>query len=329
MNKRAAPWDVISNPNADFNVRRVPGTEGVPLYWAKNAMGQCLLIVELEGDHSADFMRDSTSLHGIKVDLRNGETVQQQRLVLTLARHIDCDLFLGLCDTLIASLASVTDSSVALAVALAHLKRWKAFLAGRKARMLSEEEVRGLFSELFVLRILYQRTLSQDAAVDAWCGADNSHQDFIFGNTAVEVKSLSGRERNTVRISSEDQLEGLSENLFLMIVRLSDMPDTEQARSLNDMVTLIEQELTVAKALERFSSKTASYGYAPLADYNTPRFLVSGTQGYRVTEAFPRLIRSQIPQGLARVSYNIRLEAITSFACKDDELFGRPDWNWK
>ena len=109
-----------------------------------------------------------------------------------------------------------------------------------------------------------------------------------------------------------------------MIVRLSDMPDTEQARSLNDMVTLIEQELTVAKALERFSSKTASYGYAPLADYNTPRFLVSGTQGYRVTEAFPRLIRSQIPQGLASVSYNIRLEAITSFACKDDELFGTP-----
>lgn len=321
---RAVPWDEIANPHADYNVRRVAGTAGVPLYWGKDAASQCLLIVELKGDHSVQYQRDTTTLYGIGVDLRNGENAQQQRLVLTLARHVDRDLFLGLCETLIASLAPVTDSQVALAVALAHLKRWKAFLAGRKARMLSDEEVRGLFAELYVLRALYQRTLPQRAAVDAWCGADAAHQDFIFGNTAVEVKSLSGRERSTVRISSEDQLEGLTDNLFLMTVRLSDLPDAEQARSLNDLVALIEQELTVAEALEQFSDKIAGCGYAPLADYDAPRFLVSSTQAYRVTEEFPRLIRSQLPQGLARVSYDIQLEAIAPFACEDGEIFGRP-----
>ena len=322
MMSRTVPWDAIANPNADFNVRRVAVTDGVPLYWGKDAAGQCLLIVELEGDHNAEFRRNSTNLHGIGVDLRNGEQAEQQRLVLTLTRHIDRDLFLGLCNTLINSLASVSDSPVALAVALAHLKRWKAFLAGKKARMLSNEEVRGLFAELHVLRILYQRMLSQEAAVDAWCGADDSHQDFIFGNRAIEVKSLSGRERSTVRISSEDQLEGLAEKLFLLTVRLSDMPDAEEARSLNDMVKLIEEDLTVAEALEQFSGKTAGCGYAPLADYDTPRFLVTSAQGFRVTERFPRLIRSQLPQGLARVSYDIRLETISPFICADDEIFG-------
>ena len=319
---RSIPWDEIATPHADYTVRRVAGTAGVPLYWGKDAVGQCLLIVELKGDHSVEYRRDTTTLYGIGVDLRNGENSQQQRLVLTLARQVDGDLFLGLCETLIASLASVTDSHVALAVTLTHLKRWKTFLAGRKARMLSDEEVRGLFAELHVLRILYQRTLSQEAAVDAWCGADAAHQDFIFGNTAVEVKSLSGRERSSVRISSEDQLEGLTDDLFLMTVRLSDVPDAEQARSLNELVALIEQDLTVAEALEQFSNRIGGCGYAPLADYDTPRFVVSSTQAYRVNEKFPRLIRSQLPQGLARVSYEIKLEAIAPFACEDGEIFG-------
>ncbi|WP_254229107.1 PD-(D/E)XK motif protein [Agrobacterium salinitolerans] len=43
----------------------------------------------------------------------------------------------------------------------------------------------------------------------------------MHGNTAVEIKSLSGTERSTVRISSEDQLESLNDNLFLRIYRLT------------------------------------------------------------------------------------------------------------
>ena len=317
---RNSPWDEIAAPITDYNVRRVAGVRGVPVYWGKDATGQCLLIVELQGDHSIQYRSDAISLYGIGVDLRNGENTQ--RLVLTLARHVDRDLFLGLGDTLIASLANVADSQVALAVSLAHLKRWKAFLAGRKARVLSDEEVRGLFAELYVLRLLHQRTLPHGTAVGAWCGVNDAHQDFIFGNTAIEVKSLSGRERNSVRISSEDQLEGLTDNLFLMTVRLSDMPSAEKALSLNGLVALIEQELTTSEALEQFSGKIAGIGYAPLADYDAPRFLVSATNSYRVTGEFPRLIRSQLPQGVVHVSYDVQLEAIEQFACEDDEIFG-------
>ena len=203
---------------------------------------------------------------------------------------------------MISSLASVTDSSVALSVTLQHLKRWKAFLAGKKARLLTNEEIRGLFAELYVLRQLYFRQLTHDEAVDAWCGADDAHQDFIFGNVAIEVKSLSGRERSSVRISSEDQLEALVDNLFLMTVHLVDMPDAESACSLNDMVALIEQELVTAEAIEQFSEKIASCGYAALADYDRPRFTVGSTNGYAVTDQFPRIIRSRISRGLFHVT---------------------------
>jgi Putative PD-(D/E)XK family member, (DUF4420) len=324
MMSKSAPWDGIPTPAADFSVRRVAGTTGVPIYWGRDTGARCLLIMELDGNHTAQFRRDTVILHGIGVDLRNADTAARQRLVLTLARHIDSDLFLGLCETLIGSLKDATDPATALAVALAHLKRWKAFLAGQNARLLSPQEVRGLFGELHVLRMLYQDTLPQAAAVDAWCGPDDSQQDFIFGNRAIEVKSLSGRERNTVRISSEDQLESLVDELFLLTQRLSDMPDAQHALSLNGIVALIESELRDAEAIEQFTDKLAGISYAPLTEYDSPRFVVGGLQGYRVNDNFPRLIRSELPQGITKVSYDIMLEAIAPFCCDETELFRRP-----
>ena len=320
---RATPWDDIGSPNVDYNVRRVAGSGSIPLFWGKDLDGDCLLIIELAGDHHVQFRKDGTSVHGIGVDLRQSDEPGQQRLVLTLEKHVDRDLFFGLCETLVASLANVTDPSAALSVALTHIKRWKAFLAGRKSGGLSPEQVRGLFAELQLLRALYAERLPATDAVAAWCGADRVQQDFIFGDTAVEVKSLSGRERNAVRISSEDQLESLTSSLFLMVYRLSELPESDQAMSLNALVQLIEQEIGEAEALEQFSRMLAAYGYAPLAEYDAPRFLVSDTTAYRVVEGFPRLIRSQIPQGIARLSYDIELESIRPYLCDETEFLGR------
>lgn len=320
MMSRITPWEEIGNPNADYNVRKVAGTSGVPIFWGKNVSGHCLLIIELEGDHSSQFQKDTTSVHGIGVDLRKGDS---QRLILTLEKHVDRDLFFGLCETLIASLRPVLDSTEAVTVVLAHIKRWKAFLAGRKSKLLSPEEIRGLFAELQFLRSLYTRRLPQLAALDAWCGTEDIHQDFIFGETAVEVKSVTGRERNSVRISSEDQLETLSRDLFLMIYKLSEMPDSDRAHSLNDIVNIIEQELSDADALEQFSQKLADFGYVPLSDYDNPRLLISSSQSYRVLEDFPRLVRSRLPQGVIRLSYDIKLEAIAAFMCDETQILER------
>jgi hypothetical protein len=304
MMSRANPWDEIGTPDADYTVRRVAESGRVPLFWGKDKGGACLLIVDLEGDHSAQFRRDGTSVHGIGVDLRQGDDPGNQRLVLTLEKHVDRDLFFGLCETLVFSLAPVVD------------------LAGRKTGGLSPEQVRGLFAELQFLRSLYRERLTATMAVDGWCGADRVQQDFIFGDTAIEVKSLSGRERNAVRISSEDQLESLTAELFLAVYRLSELPDSDLAASLNELVRSIESEVADADALEQFSHKLAAYGYAPLPEYDAPRFLVSELQTYRVRDGFPRLVRSEIPNGIVRLSYDIELETIRPFKCDSNEILG-------
>jgi hypothetical protein len=74
-------------------------------------------------------------------------------------------------------------------------------------------------------------------------------------------------------------------------------------------------------AIEAFSQKLAAYGYAPLPDYDLPRFVVAGTYTYPVGEGFPRLVRSQLPSGIARVAYDIELEAVAPFECEADSIF--------
>lgn len=314
-------WDEIVTPDSDYNVRLIAGTSSVPMYWGKDTNGLCLFVVELDGDHSAEFQRNRTSVHGINVDLRSGRETGLQDLVLTLESHVDRDLFSGLCKTLISNLQQVTKASIALSVALKHIKRWKAFLAGKKRRVLSPNEVRGLFAELKFLKSLYTDHLSQIEALNAWCGPDDVHQDFIFGNTAVEVKSLSGRERNSVKISSEDQLQALSDNLYLMIFRLTEQPDSDKSLSLNNLVKTIGRELTEAEAIEEFSLKLATYGYVELREYDAPLFLISDLTSYQVIENFPCLIRSRLPKGIARVGYEIELEAISAFECDPSKIW--------
>jgi len=315
----ASPWDEIVVPNADFNVRQVRVDTIVPCFWGRDAFGACLFIVELQGDHSSRYRKSMVTVKGVDADLRASD-MGRQNLVLTLEKHVNRDLFEGLCRSLVFALKRATDSASSLEISLAHIRRWKAFLSGR-GQYLTADAVRGLFAELVFLEELLYRGMPNHNAVEAWLGPERSHQDFIFGNTAVEIKSLSGKERSSVRISSEDQLESVNDDLFLRIYRLNSISDAQGARSLNELISSVQARLGDTKALEIFERKLVAFGYAPLPDYDEPRFVISDVNSYRVMEGFPRLIQAQLPEGVTKVAYDIRLETIAKFECNGMTIF--------
>lgn len=322
MTSSKAPWDEMKTPDSDYTVRYVTAPGDVTLCWGKDVQGQCLFIVQLEGDHTDQFRENATSVNGVEVDLRQSPEPGKQGLILTLEKHVNRDLFHGLCQTLIGNLDGISDPAAALGVALNHIKRWKAFLAGKRTRVLSAEEVRGLFAELSFLRLLKEKHLTDAQAVEAWCGPDRIHQDFIFGDIAVEVKSISGRDRSIVRVSSEDQLETVSEHLFLKVYRLTEAPDGTPAQSLNELVSVIGHELSDADAIEDYWRKLATYGYVEMREYDNPKFLVNGSNAYQVVDDFPRLVRSELPDGVVDVKYSLQLEKIAMFECNQNAIWG-------
>lgn len=317
--KNNSPWDDIAIPKADFNVRQVSEKTGVPCYWALDSRGNCLFIVELKGDHTLQYRKISINVNGVDIDLRSGDN-DKQRLVISLQKQIDRDIFRALCTALIASLKNATDSESSLAISLSHLRRWKAFLAGQK-QQLSAEEVRGLFAEITFLLDLIDRKVLANKAIRAWLGPERSHQDFIFGNTSIEVKSITGYDRSTVRISSEDQLESVNDSLFLRIYRLSSLADSNAARSLNEIINITYLKLVDAEPIEEFDRKLAALSYVPLPQYDLPKFVVSEVHTYKIENNFPRLIRSQIPDGITNISYDLQLENIASYTCDEQLIF--------
>jgi hypothetical protein len=157
--------------------------------------------------------------------------------------------------------------------------------------------------------------------VQSWLGPEHSHQDFIYGDTAVEIKSLLGTERSTVRISSEDQLESQQGNLFLRLYRLSELAEAARAKSLNEKVAELQERLDDADAIETFERLLVAHGYTPMPAYDQPRFAVSDTRTFRVTGGFPRLMRSGLSTGVVRVSYDLKLESIDPYECDGSAVF--------
>ncbi len=309
------PWYDISTPDADYNVRLAPDCGAIPVYWGKDCDGKFLCLVSLAGDFQSRFMQEKLSVKGMHIDLRRDTSQNCQNLVLTLERQVDSDLFHTLCKSLVASLRQVTLPEVALSVTLQHLKRWRIFLMGQNARLLSAQEYRGLFGELCFLERLLEANPVQAHAVSAWTGPDGVHQDFIFSGRAVEVKSLSSSDRSSVRISSENQLETIEDRLYLVCFSLAESQENAMAISLNELVDKIADLLTDKDVLASFEMKLADYGYIPLPDYDSPKFFVANSQAYLVCDEFPRLVRSDLPAGIVHINYQIELDKIDSFTC--------------
>lgn len=315
MTNRSDPWADIAVPKSDYNARSVSHEGWLPIYWGRDRFGRYLLIIDLAGDYSEQFNASRVSVKGIDIDLRGVESASSQRLVISLEEKQNSDLFYGLCRTMISRLQPVETSSNALTIALQHIQRWKVFLSGKHSKVLSEEEIRGLFGELLFLRFLATQLGGWGAALSSWVGPDGAHQDFQFGQAAAEIKALSGRERNSVRISSEDQLELSTEFLYLVTYHLREADDTPEGKSLNNLVRECEQELKSEDEVVLFSDRLGESGYIEMDHYESPRFTVLEREAFRVEADFPRIIRSLLPDGVLRVKYEVALEKLVRFKC--------------
>lgn len=312
------PWDSIQEPSTEYNVRRIPKSDF--LLWGKDAHGQLLLIVELEGTQQSVFKRERISIQGIESDLTSDPGIKsQQRLVLTLTNAADKHFYLAICDDLIFTLDGIIKSESRVKLLFKRLKRWKAFLASANNRILTQSEITGLYAELLFLEELLQKDITEREAIETWVGTDKIHQDFMFGNSAIEVKALLSKDRSSVRISSENQLEAVCDNLFLRIYRLS--IETQEGLSLNDLAYSILSNLLDYEAKGILQNKLLSVKYVHLPEYSLHNYLVTAENTYCIQDGFPRLIRSKIPNGIVNIRYDIQLEQIKQYQCDSGEVW--------
>lgn len=189
------------------------------------------------------------------------------------------------------------------------LQQWQDFFKKGGEGGLSEEQRRGLFGELFVLRRLLEHGFMADV-VEYWKGPLREDVDFLFGLAGIEAKSTLSVGRPSVTISNERQLAPAVANPLFLVVLLLQLVSKE-----GETLPALVQELRLRMSewplsRELFNGLLLQYGYLDVhADrYQDERYQVRDLLCYQVREGFPRIDPDQLPAGVLNVRYEITLD---------------------
>lgn len=253
------------------------------------------------------------------IDVQLGDIKDTHSLTLRLTDRGLTDLFSNICSDLAeASLMAEAEES-AIQIFVVRLSRWAELLRRRRDNELSFNERLGLLGELNMLVwIIDECCVDVPLAVRGWRGPDGDTNDIGLNNVRIEVKAKLSTQRQSLTISSLDQLDWDGRNLFIAVNRFC---SSDEGVSLESLVSAVSSRLaTNSHGLMEFQRKLIFAGYNPDAGYVDETFKFEGLRIYRVAEGFPRLVPGNVPVGISKVKYEIVSEVISDFLITPSDL---------
>lgn len=247
------------------------------------------------------------------------EKNNQESLIISLKDERFYDVFTSLVADIIASLIKTTNDAEAVKTLILRLKKWQTFME-QSAEGLGEETIRGLFGELYFLSdFIFPKQSVQ--GIKSWKGFQNTNQDFYFPNVAVEVKTTVGREPKTIRIASERQLDKNGyPNMFIFHISLE--RTEENGISLPSLISDIRTKLSGNNDLiDYFETGLFDTGYIDAhRDKYSYKFSVRNATFYEVSDLFPKITESSLPNGIGDVQYGVSISECRHFAVEEDKV---------
>jgi len=318
------PWETITSPATNLNLIRIDDTHPHDFSWGKDAAGKFLLVLKFRTANIDELKKRKLELNGIKTDMRRVPATEETYFQLALQSTENADIFYTLCNDLIEKTRTVPNIHAALTLIYARLDCWRTFLSKANRNLLSAQEVQGLFGELkFLEECIEEKHVSIQAAIEGWQGPLGAPHDFIFGQSAVEMKSISGSQADSVRISSESQLITHLETLHMRVVFLAQDTDCRMGLSLNDLIRQLREKIRDNDLISTFDSRLFEVGYIDIPEYDFPCFSVTQIRTYEIREGFPRITPESLFSGISEVSYSISFSSIAEYICNSFAPGGR------
>lgn len=232
------------------------------------------------------------------------------------------ELFVILCGDLLTVWAAQTVESEAVSAVLSRLQHWRHFFQ-RPGKGLTREEYIGLYTELAFLRAMLDAGFPSSRAVEGWEGPLGSNQDFLFGPIAVEVKGSTANDCETFHVSNVRQLDSTGlEHLYLVHSAFDFRENAGETlpQLVKDLLGRLEAAAAVKVALEE---RLISSGYSLQAgcSHDAYGFTPRHQTFFAVRDGFPRILESNMPNGVFGVSYEVTLAACRPFEVPLSTLF--------
>ena len=220
-------------------------------------------------------------------------------------------LFYTFCDDLIEQTRSLKDESEGYNAIVLRFHQWKKLFVSSKKDFLSESQIIGLIGELLFLKEHLSKRTGLSEALRSWSGQELTHKDFSYNDTWTEVKTIK-RSSQTVKISSLEQLDSKDEG-ELAVYALEKMSPEYRGITLNKLIMDIRNMFYDNDDKDSFMAKVALQGYEYHNYYDDFVYEKIYFRSFRVTKHFPKLVPSDMPEGVIKAMYEIDLNKLGDF----------------
>lgn len=248
-------------------------------------------------------------------DYRNGAALVRYLEVTNHSEELN-SVFAEFSDAILQRIGTGSRCQDALIEVLAE---FKALLLPEQVREATLERVVGLVGELLVLKRFFQLGACR---LEVWSGCDGLRHDFSASTMALEVKSSTRVGKNSVRISSAEQLiPPVNGDLQLvhLILEPVDAGEVTLEQVFEDISTMCPDVMQLRRLI-------AAAGCPSPSDPSWNRFAFRPPEWsfYQVTAGFPAIVPSSftggiLPAGVGGISYNIDLDYAIDYLIDDYE----------
>lgn len=220
-------------------------------------------------------------------------------------------LFYTFCDDLIEQTRSLKDESEGYNAIVLRFHQWKKLFVSSKKDFLSESQIIGLIGELLFLKEHLSKRTGLSEALRSWSAQELTHKDFSYNDTWTEVKTIK-RSSQTVKIASLEQLDSKDEG-ELAVYALEKMSPEYRGITLNKLIMDIRNMFYDNDDKDSFMAKVALQGYEYHNYYDDFVYEKIYFRSFRVSEHFPKLVPSDMPEGVVKAMYEIDLNKLGDF----------------
>lgn len=232
------------------------------------------------------------------------------------------DIFTIFIEDIIRELIPVTDSQLALTLINQRVNYWRKLFLNATGELLSAEKQRGLYGELFFLKLLLQSSPNYQHALQSWRGAGSANQDFTRGRNAVEIKTTKAS-HVPVHISNEQQLDFTAwDNLFLGLVTVTETTGSQHSLSaiIGEIRALLTQDPDCIREFE-VRLDAAGIGADMTDSYNEIGYSVNNRRFFFIQDGFPLIRSGNLHSELIyNVKYQIDVSSCDSFEVGEEDV---------
>jgi len=298
-------WETLE-PGRGF--LRVDEEHPLDFYLGLDVSGERVLLLVMEGD--IDIPAQTQAIEMFCRQRHDGRWALMFRLIRPELGRI----FSHLCEDLVEFGRKLSKESKPAKAIIARFSRWQRLLERSHSGLLDESAIRGLIGELMFLVHLALPVYGKVPALEGWVGPLDAEQDFRYPDSIFEVKTLRPSAL-IVKISSAEQLEDAGCPFQLVTVTLNSsergdvgsfcLPDI-----VNDLRKRFDDDLLAGSL---FEERLISAGYLFHEGYQNHIYNFGGFRRFSVREGFPRIVRSSLPAGIGKVTYDLELAACLMF----------------